>query len=103
MSAKTFFLLLALSVVVLGVKELFTRRRLFSCMNGHLPRVERVPNTEKVLLVCPREGCGNATHQHNRIEDALVEWNNAGSRLWREYDVRWWHQFMRWWHGTWFE
>jgi len=75
-------------------------RRIYSCMNGHVPRVETSPITNKMLLICPRDGCGEATHLHVRMSDAIAEWNNAGSACWRNYEVRWWHQLLRWWRGS---
>jgi hypothetical protein len=78
-------------------------KRIYSCMNGHRPRIEMVPHTQKVLLTCPAPGCGESTHQHNRTEDAIIEWNNAGSRMWTNYEIKWWHWFLRWWHGCFYE
>lgn len=103
MSAKTFFLLLALTVAYLVLKELFTKRRLYSCMNGHVPRVETTAHTGKILLVCPHRSCGEATHLHVTVDDAIKEWNSLGAACWKAYDVRWWHQLIRWWRGCFYE
>lgn len=74
-------------------------KRLYSCMFGHKPRIEKNPVTDKLIIVCPADSCGEATHQHDRIEDAVAEWNSEGSRLWTHYDVKWWTWLMRWWRG----
>lgn len=83
-------------------------KRIYSCMNGHVPRFEFIPNTERVTLVCARPECGVATHQHKTSDDAIKEWNNAGSRMWNNYELAWWQPawfiwLLRWWHGCFYE
>lgn len=78
-------------------------KRIYSCMHGHVPRVEISQQTGNVLLVCPHESCGEATHLHKTVGEAITEWNNSGSACWRNYEVKWWHWFLRWWRGCFYE
>lgn len=72
--------------------------RLRSCFEGHRAQVVTTPIANpKHMIVCPT--CLVTTQQYFHLSEAVAEWNDGDSQIWRAYSNGFVTRFVRWWRG----